>query len=259
MRSVQSPISGACFFVDTCVIFSEVLKENRARIEKFKKDIANHSVPCYIAASVNRECEEKLETTLDYLGNMVRDSVNGALEESRNNRGISITAPMTTEDMIALDELFRALQDIARTIRPIPLLNPVSVIEEWVVTFLQKKLEEETQLGVPEFILELVKGLLTLTSSIQDPYDELVTFERKFIKKIATAVDNPIINALRRIGIHDPDTTHIASAVNHQIESHEKTVFVTFDYRSIISMREEIERQVRIVCCDPLYAIYYLG
>jgi len=256
---VQSPISDGCFFLDTCVIFSEILKENRARIEKFKKDINNHSVQCYISASVNRECEEKLEATLDFIGNMVRESVHGALEESRSNRGISMTDPLASEDMIALDELFRALQDVARTIRPLPLLSPVSVIEEWVITFLEKKLEEGTQLGVPEFILELVKGLLVLTSSIQDAYDELVTFEMRFIRKTAEALDIPVINALRRTGIHDPDTTHISSALSHQAESNEKAVFVTFDYYSIISMREDIKRLTGIVCCDPLYAIYYLG
>lgn len=254
-----NPISDGCFFVDTCVIFSEILKENRARIEKFKKDIDNHSVPCYISASVNRECEEKLETTLDFLGNVIRDSINGALEESRSNRGISMAPPMTSDDIIALDELFRAFQYAARTTQQTPLLSPVSIIEEWVVTFLNKKMEDGTQFGVAEFIFELVKSLLTLTSSIQDPYDELVTFEGKFIKKIEVAIDTPIVNALRRIGIHDPDTTHIAGAVSHQGESHEKVVFVTFDYGSIISFREEIERLVRIACCDPLYAIYYLG
>lgn len=243
--------------MDTSIILSEILKENTLRIGKFKKDVNTYSVPCFICDSVKLECDKKIENTLNFLGTVVRESVKFALEESRRIRRISADSPITSEDIIALEKLFSSLHGAARATQ-LPLMSPIRIIEEWAVAFLGEKLEQEASTSIPQFLVELVKKLLALTSSIQDPYDELVTFETSFARKISITVDQPIVDSLDRVGIHEPDATHIASAVVHQANSHENTVFITIDYGSIIAKQDEIKRVVNIVCCDPLYAIYHL-
>lgn len=227
------------------------------RIEKFKKDANTNRVPCFICNSVKLECDKRIETTLNYLGTIVRESVKFALEESRRIRGVSADSPITSEDIIALEELFSTLHGATRAIQ-LPLISPIRIVEEWAVAFLGEKLEQGVSISIPQFLVELIKKLLALTSSIQDPYDELVTFETSFARKISVTVDQPIIDSLHGIGIHEPDATHIASAVANQTNSREKTVFVTIDYGSIIAKQSEIRRLINIMCCDPLYAIYHL-
>jgi len=252
-----SPIPVGCFFLDTTTILSEILKENMPRIDKFKKDVETNGISCYISDSVESECREKIQNTTDFLGNIIRESIKTALEESRKKRKILTTVPITHEDIIALEELFSALHGTARQIlRETPLLSPVRIVEEWVVTFLGEKLQQ--RVTIDEFLVELVKKLLALTSSLQDSYDELVTYERRFAKKINISVDTRITNSLKNIEIHEPDATHIASAFSHQTTSKEKTVFVSLDYASIIRKQTEIKKQLNIVCCDPLYAIHHL-
>lgn len=233
------------------------MKQNTPRIDKFKRDIDFHGIPCYISDSVRQECETKVTDTINFLGTIIRESVKLTLEESRRIRRISIKSPITSDDIIALEKLFSTLHGAMRAIE-LPLFGPIQIVEEWAVAFLGEKLEQEVSIDIGQFLVELVKKLLALTSSIEDPYDELVTFERSFAKKINIVADASIIDLLRRgIGIHEPDATHIASAITHQANSNEKTVFVTLDFSSIICKQDEIKK-LNIVCCDPLYAIYHL-
>jgi hypothetical protein len=233
------------------------LKENTPRIEKMKNDVNANSVPCYICDSVGRECKEKIESTLNFLGTIVRESVKFGLEESRRIRGISADSPMTSEDIIVLEKLFSTIHGAVRAIQ-LPLISPIRIIEEWAIAFLGEKLEQGVSTSIPAFLTELVKKLLALTGSIQDPYDRLVTFETMYAKKISVTVDQPIVDSLCRIDVHEPDATHIASAVAHQVDSHEKTVFVTIDYGSILARQDEIRKLFSCECSDPLYAIYHL-
>jgi len=256
--ALQSLTLSGCFFIDSNIILSEILKQNKPRIDKFKRDVDFHGIPCYISESAKRECDTKIETTLNFLGTIIRESIKLALEESRRNRRISITSPISSDDIIALEKSFSTLHGATRAIQ-LPLFSPIQIVEEWAVAFLGEKLEQGVSIDIRQFLVELVKKLLALTSSIEDPYDELVTFERRFAKKINVVVDASIVDLLDRgMGIHEPNATHIASAISHQTNSNEKTVFVTLDFGSIIRRQDEIKRLLNIVCCDPLYAIYHL-
>jgi len=248
--------SSGCFFLDTVTLLSEILKENISRIAKFKQDVSLHNIPCYICGSVEKECYDKVESTINFLGTVIREGIRIHLQESRRNRRISTASSMTSEDVIALEEIFTMLHGAVK-VSAISLSSPLKIIEEWAVTFLGEKLEQGVQIGIPEFLTELLTRILTLTSSIQDPYDELVTFERSFAKKINVSVDASIVDSFKSVGIHEPDATHLASAFTHQSSNNEKTVFVTLDYSTVLSHKDEA-KSLGIVCCDPIYAIYYL-
>jgi hypothetical protein len=103
-----------------------------------------------------------------------------------------------------------------------------------------------------------VKSLLKLTSEIGDLYDDLVTFQKGFVKVKNVTLDSRIVSRVEMLGIHKPDCDHIASAIIHQIGTTEKTVFVTFDFNSILDQRDAIQKQFSIECCDPLYALHHV-
>lgn len=102
-------ILSGCFFLDTSVLLSEILNQNTSRIEKIKKDVRFSAVPCYISDSVVRECKQKIEDTVNFLGNIIRTTIKLGLEESRRDRGVSITSPIASEDIIALEKIFSLL------------------------------------------------------------------------------------------------------------------------------------------------------
>lgn len=253
---MQDSIPSGCFFIDTSVVLAEILRESTPRLEKFKKDVNFHKVPCYVTDSVRRECDSKIENTLNFLGNIIRESVAVSLETSRQKRKVPMESLMTPEDIVALEELFSSLYSVTKA--TLPLASPIRIVEEWAVSFLGERLEQGIEISVSQFLIELVKKLLSLTASIQDPYDELVTFEKSFAQRINIVVDSRIIDPLRSLGVHEPDATHIACAICHSMASRQKTVFVTLDYGSILSKKDDIKNALKQICCDPLYAIYYL-
>jgi len=249
-------LSSGCFFLDTTILLSQILKENSVRIEKLKNDIKSYKIPCYISDSVQNECKDKIEKALNFVGQIVKDTINLRLEEERTRRRISLTSPISSDDIIALEKTFSLLHGAMKASHK--LTNPIEVIEEWTIKYLGEKLEQGTIFDKNQFMMELVKNILKVTSSIQDPYDELVTFERSFARKINVVIDLRIVDSLLNIDIHKPDSIHLACAWCHQINSNERTVFVTFDFSSIISKQDEIRKLLNLVCCDPLYAIYHL-
>lgn len=252
--------SAGSFFLDTCILISDILNEKNPRIEKLKKDAVSHNIPCYISDSVQQETEKKIRETTDFLGNAVKDTILIHLEVSRENRKIAVTDPMTSGDIKALEELFSGFQSAVRT-TSVALPHPLSLIEEWVVSYLSDKLDQGIPTTIMDFARELVKSVLKLTVGIQDSYDYLMTFEKGFVKKKNTPVDPRMVRIvanLEMLGIHPPDSDHVASAVMHQILTSEKAVFVTFDFGTILNKRDIIKTDQRIECCDPLYAVHHL-
>jgi hypothetical protein len=176
------------------------LKENNPRIVKLKNDAYSHNIPCYISDSVEKETEKKVKETTDFLGNAIKDTLLLHLEDSRRKRRIPVSDPMTNDDIKALEELFLGFQSAMRT-TSIALPNPLSLIEEWVISYLSEKLDKGIAISILDFVRELVKSVLQLTSSIQDSYDYLVTFEKDFIKKKSVPMDSRITSSIEALGI----------------------------------------------------------
>jgi hypothetical protein len=254
---LSKPTVVGCFFLDTCIILSDILKENTARIEKLKKNVSFYNIPCYISDSVKQEICKKVQDTSDFLGNTVRETIRYHLEESRKKRNIPFKDPITSDDIKALEDLFAYYHNAVRTTK-VALPSPVDLIEEWTISFLGEMLDKGTVITIEDFLRELIKKLLELTSYIEDSYDALVTFQKGFIKTKNITLDSRIIDALQNLGLHRPDCEHIASAIIHQAETKEKTVFVTLDFNSILYMRDLIRKQFNMECCDPLYALHHL-
>jgi hypothetical protein len=87
-------------------VLSSILGQNTQRVEKLKKDSSSHKIPCYLCDSVQQEISKKVKETTDFLGNVVRDTMKFQLEEGRQKRNVPVSDPMTTDDILALEDLF---------------------------------------------------------------------------------------------------------------------------------------------------------
>lgn len=254
---MKTSSSFGCFFLDTCIVLAEILGENTSRIEKLKKDSDFHRVPCFISDSIKKEVYKKITEVTNFLGNTVRETIKYQLEESRKKRNVSLTDPISTEDVKDLEDLFSYYHNTVRaTKKGLPV--SVSMIEEWVITFLGEKLDERIKLDISQFQLELIKTLMKLTSFIENLYDELITFQRGFLKISNESPKPADLVLLELLGIHEPDASHIGSAISHQNKMKEKTVFVTLDFSSILNKRHTLKRKLNIECSSPLYALHHL-
>lgn len=238
-------------------MLSSILGQNAQRVEKLKKESSSHKIPCYICDSVQQETSKKVKETSDFLGNVVRETMKYQLEECRQKHNIPVSDPMTTDDILALEDLFYYFYDNQRKTK-VGLTAPIALIEEWTIPFLADILDKGIKMDIDGFLRELVKSLLKLTSEIEDLYDDLVTFQRGFVKKCNVTTDSRIVSEVETLGIHKPDSDHIASAIIHQTGTKEKTVFVTFDFRTILDFRDELRRRYNIESCDPLYALHHI-
>lgn len=233
------------------------MQENTSRIEKLRRDCDFHHIPCYISDSVKEESYKKVQQTLDFLGNIVRETMKYSLEESRNKNSIPITNPMNSNDIKALEDLFSMYHSAVRTTR-VGLPSPIGLVEEWTISFLGQELDQHVSITIPDFLRELVKKLLVLTSSIEDLYDDLVTFERRYVKTRTVTLNSRIVGKVQSIGIHGPDCDHIASVLIDETKLGIKAVFITLDFTSILRKRHVISRRLGIECCGPLYGLHHL-
>lgn len=238
--------------MDSCVILSEILGQRASRMSKFKSDATSdaNAVQCLFSGSVQKECNEKIKQTTDFLGRTLTHSIKVALEQQRKD---NLNSPLTYKDIIALEDVFMAWR---LSSRGGPLILPIEAIEEWAITFLGEKINREETIDTHRFQVELTKKILDLVRKIQRPYDELVTFQTSFIKKTNEIPHPHALRVLIQMRLQATDATHIAVAVN-LVSKGKPTVYVTTD-QGILARREEIQQQVRIICCDPIYAIYHL-
>lgn len=247
------------FFLDSCILIPEVLVQNNERINKLKKDAACHNIPCYFSNSVKLETETKVTDTINFIGTTIRTNLVSQLENSRKQRRISFSAPLTNEDIKVLEDAFYSIHGAARSQGS--LTNPVGLVEEWAISYLADKLNNGVVITIMELGTELIKGLLKFTVALQDSCEYLLTFEKGFVKKKSLPADRRfgIIKAnLETEGIHVPDSDNLSCAILNQQLNSERTIFVTFDYRTILNNRAILKSNHDLECSDPLYAVYHI-
>lgn len=244
-----------CFYLDSCVILAEILMEYQSRMDKFRKDVLSYAIPCYVSASVQKECEEKLEKNTNFVGDTFKKMTEAYLEGIKAQRK-SLSSPPTYEDIRILEDMFILLY---QNLKPLDILqSPLQVIEEWVVQFLEREISRPTALSLQVFINRMIGLYLMKMTNIATAYEQLVVYEQKYVKRSTATPEKNDIDSLAGVGIHSPDADHIASAAKHKKDTGKETAFLTFDYKSIIQMKYEVQKLIEITCCDPIYGINHL-
>lgn len=252
---MTQPISG-CFYLDSSIVFSEVLEQNKPRMDKFKGDVNNHNITCLVSTSVIEECQGKIEKTTDFLGSTLKDVLVAYLEGIRTTpRDLSSTKP-SNEDLHVLQEAFLTVKQTAREFDLIS--DPFQAIEEWVVSKLDKEIEKPKGSFLSDFVLALTGTILKEINSLQSDFERLVELEDDYITQSDQKTDAGTIDTLVGIGVHRPDADHISVIESHRRNKGGKAIFLTFDYKSILLKSGKIRKVNNIECCDPIYGLSYL-
>lgn len=255
---MKSQTSKRCFFFDSSVIIAEILGEKNRRVTKIKKDASEHFINCFVSESVVSECNNKILGAADFIGQVIKNTIGVNLIQMRNRKNLPLNSTLDKNDIIELERSFKLIYDTTK--RENYLTNPIRVIEEWAITLLDERILKGVNLTIDQFILQLVTATLKITGQIENLYKQLITFEKGFVTKVSVTMDPlllaEITKSLGVMGIHDPDSKHIASAIFYKEKNDIETVFVTFDY-SILKNKDEIINEFRLICSDPLYAIYH--
>ena len=259
MEKLGAKKQSTCFFLDSSILIPEILVQKDERTSKLKKDAIFHNVPCYFSNSVKLETERKVTDTINFIGDTIRNNLITKLGDSRKLRRIPFFAPLTNDDIKDLENFFYDIQGAARAEHT--LTDPVSLVEEWIICFLAEKIDKGVTITIMELGTELIKTILKLTVAIRDSSDYLLLYEKGFAKKKNLPPDarfGLVKTNLETEGIHPPDSEHLAFAVLNQILNAEKTIFVTFDYKTILNNRTIVSNNHGLECSDPLYAAHHL-
>jgi len=248
-------ISG-CLYLDSCVLLSEILEQNKSRMSKFKNDVKQYNITCYVSQGVIDECKEKLEKTTDFLGNILRDTIVVYLEGIRTNpRDLSCTEP-SNEDLHIIEETFLTVNQAAREFDLVS--DPFQAVEEWVVAELEREMRKSKKSSLSDLVLKLTAAIMKEINDLESDFERIVELEADYIIKSTQAPCAEIRDILVQNGIHRPDADHISVIESHRRNLSGKAIFLTFDYKSIILRAKMIRRLTNIDCCDPLYGVSYL-
>jgi hypothetical protein len=244
--------------LDANIIISDILSVSNPKIDKLKKDAQINKIPCYVSDSVRDEVKSKVQITTDFLGNLVRDTVYTALVDSRAKRHCSLNDPIDVYDVKALEMLFSECHKNVR--RRGSLVGPLSEVEQWSIQFIADKLDSGLCITIDDFVVELTKTLLKSISAIVNVCENLVDFEKGYIKIKHVTADSEVkqfTQLAETCGIHPPDSINVACAYQYQLLKNEKVVFTTEDY-GIIKWKPNLwKHKIYIEISDPLYACYH--
>lgn len=250
----RNAISG-CFYLDSCVVLSEILGQHSARMTKFKKDVKEYEITCYVSESVMKECEGKIKKTTDFLGGILKDVIIVYLEGIRSPRKLD-TAKVSNDDLHRIKEAFLTVNQTAREFDLIT--DPFQAVEEWIVEKLEREIAKPKGITLDEFVASLTATILDEINKLQSDFERIVELEADYITKSNQTPDPQVAQILVQNGIHQPDADHISVVASHQKNVGEKVIFLTFDYKSILLKWDRIRRVSNIICCDPIYGLSHL-
>ena len=246
--------------MDSCVVLSEILGDNKTRMEKFKQDVNNHNINCYVSSSVVTECDYLIKKTINFLDFVLKNVIVTYLEGIRTKpRDLGVTQ-VSNEDLHIVKEAFMEVNQAARRFDLIT--DPFQAVEEWLVEKLDKEVEKSKRGMLGDFVVLLTAAILEEINKMQSDFETLVDLEASYITKSTHSPDRPIIDLLLQNGIHTTDAVHISVVESHQRANSSRAVFLTFDYKTILLNWARIQsadnRLKNIVCCDPIYGLSYL-
>jgi hypothetical protein len=247
--------------LDSCVVFAEILRDNTDVMEKFKLDMQRRGISCYISTSVEVECTRKLDFTEKFFENVFRTFAVGHFNACRQQWGQNPTAPISNSDYRILADIFSELK---KSLSPI-LQPPLRELEKKMILEIEDLLRKKIQMKFSTFLDGFISKVLVLSAYFRIQRVKFIVQEQGFFKKKKIGIDPTISAKLcqqvpnsKYFPFHEDDAHHISSAWSYMNANRERTVFATFDFRTILSHTEEIYDLIGLYCADPLYAVHFL-
>jgi hypothetical protein len=258
----EQPITG-CFFLDSCVVLSEILGDNPTRMKKFKADVTRHNISCYFSNSVAQEIEDKTNRTTKFLEFVLRDVIIKYLEGIIFKPRELSTSEISNEDLRTLQYAFLTVNHAARDFDLLD--DPFLAIEEWVIERLEKEVEKPKKLNVSEFVISITAKILEAITKLSSDIENYLEFENSYFNRSSEEPDESVTKLLINQGkqsLQKQDAVNISVIRTFQNKSRNNAVFLTFDYCSILLKWEVFQDKnpelVDINCCDPIYGLSFL-
>lgn len=215
-------------------------------------------MPCYISSSVKEESIEKIKEILDFIGDSVFSlRMHVAGEKSKTQHEIILMEPDIFLIELLTGDLFKELTNkaISEGREPPDIEQEIlRTLELSLVDFLEQKFRERASLSIVEldnFLAECLDKYLDI--------EEAFNIQMKTLtQEIPIDPDPLLIQKVCRIGVPEKDGGHIASAMQYAFSNNLSTVFISVDYKHIVSLQAELYEQFKFQVSDPVYAFYHL-
>lgn len=250
-----------CLFLDSCVVFAKILAESERVMDKLEQDVKRKGVSCYFSESVKVECARKLNTTEVFFQQVFRTFAEGHFNFCRQQLGKNLKDPLSEDDFQIFASLFTQLRISTTAV----LQEPLRTMEIEMALALESVTKKGVKMDFSSFLQNFISQALLLTAHIKIQKVKFITNEQGFFKSNKVLPDNNTTAQLmtkvhRQVGypFHMEDADNISSAWSHMKNTGQKTVFASFDFRTVIFHAEEIFQIIGLRCADPLYAVHFL-
>ena len=247
-----------CCFLDSSILVSDFFGKFKSRIEKLWNIRKIHSIPCYISSSVEKECNEKMDDILNFIGdNILLLKMHIAGEKSKTQHEIILGEQDLVLIELLIKDRFNELSQKAHSEgRQIPEIEQefLRTLEEELVDFLEGKFKESASLHMEEidnFLAKCLNDFLFIREAFKEQ-------RRSLSQMIEVEPDSRTVENIKRLGIPTKDSFHIASAMKYALSNKLSAVFVSVDYRTILRFQEDLYQNFGVQACDPVYAYYHL-
>jgi hypothetical protein len=247
-----------CCFLDSSILVSSFFGKFKPRIEKFWNNRKIHNIPYYLSSSVEKECNDKMENILDFIGdNILLLKMHIAGEKSRTQHEIMLGEQDIVLIELLIKDRFNELSQKAHSEgRQIPEIEQefLRTLEESLADFLEERFKENASLRMEEidnFLAKCLDDFLFIKEAFKE-------YRKSLTPIIQVEPDPKMVENIKKIGVPTKDSLHIASAMEYALSHKLSAVFVSVDYRTILCFQEELYQSFGVQVCDPVYAYHHL-
>jgi hypothetical protein len=221
--------------------------------QKFRDDIIREKLEVKITTSIRKKFDEKALGVNNLVGRVLGGVINHlSVTTTRGRDELLESASLTESDKQILREYFKnqilAVGDELEK-------NQLRSVEAWVITKFEDSLRK-SRATIP-----LVDFLGILFQLNQDAYESFSTSyamlfnDLRIGAPISVTPSSTSNKDIEIAGVSDPeDIEHLASIYDYIKPMSRKAVFVSTDYRHVISNQVALSK-LEIHCEDPIYAI----
>ncbi|MHA1581998.1 MAG: hypothetical protein ACTSYM_05860 [Candidatus Baldrarchaeia archaeon] len=237
------------FYIDSCIPLSLLFEQPfKTDVEKFLEDVEKNNLQCFMPTSVSKECEE----IISKLSDLTKKTLKGVIARFEIERGKD--PKISKKDFLALEEYFSSRfwgrsgksteQEILRT------------IQSWFIRKVEEKLTTEKEISISEVAMEILNENIKIFLRKQALFEELMF---KYWSEIDIKPNLDVMKVLEdNVKIkNQKDREHLASVMQHSWEHNSWPIFVTTDYKDILTKSMELRKWL-IHCSYPLFAVHWL-
>ena len=238
------------------MLLARVFEEFKNRVQKFQRDVKEHSIRCLVPSSVAEEGENKLNEVINFVGRVLRELI-----IAFKARSLSAQVPIERLELKRGDALFfeqffmNKFRQITKAGRRDGLIRRLREVEVAIIQLFEEKMLGRESILLGELMKEITAEVIRVSHDLKSRYRQILSD----YEHVEITPDPILLEKARRLGLDSPgDADHIASAATYARREGIRVVFVSLDYKDIISRSHEIKKELNVDCSDPLYAIYHL-